>query len=422
MAINNRAKLNASHSNSFFFIPVLYRYIIRELLTPFLSILFVFTGLLFLARSLKLVKLIVNKTASLSDILSLFSLVVPQFLEMAFPMACLLSIIVGFGRLSADSELVVMRSVGLSLKRVLLPVSVFVTCVSLVALLISTVVRPWSSYQLNLGLFRLATQQASSGLVAGTFNSIGPLTIYAREIVNNGELLKDVIIGDQRNPESQKLFIAQNARFKSFEGSRTVTIDLFDGSMQEGTGTNISQTNYSSNSITLTEEEFNSSSEGLQRKKTSEMSTTELYNDMNETKAKLSSDSELRFHLSRLRVELQKRFVLPLSCLAVSLLALSLGIQPSRGASRWALTLSFILGILLIVTYYMFFALASAISENLGSYIEIIMWTPNILFLSTGLLLYHKVSSEKWISVISEFEALMSRSFLKIKGWTTRSR
>lgn len=403
-------------SNSKLYMPILYRYIIRELLTPFLSILFVFTGLLFLAKSLKLVELIVKKTASLLDIISLFALIVPQFLEMAFPMACLLSIIVGFGRLSSDSELVVMRSVGLSLKRLLYPVSGFVIFISLIALLISTVIRPWSSYQLNLGLFRLATQQASSGLVAGTFNSVGPLTIYAREVINNGELLKDVIIGDQRNPESQKLFFAKDAKFRSYEGSRTVTIDLFEGSMQEGTGTNISQTYYSSNSITLSEEELSGSSEALQRKKTSEMSTSEIISNMKETRSTLSQkeDEKLAFHLSRLRVELQKRFVLPLSCIAVGLLALSLGIQPSRGASKWALSLSFIFGILLIITYYMLFALVSALSENIGEYIEILMWVPNSLFMIIGITLYRKVSSEKWISVISEAELLLSKIHKKI--------
>jgi len=339
-------------------------------------------------------------------------------------MACLLSIIVGFGRLSADSELVVMRSVGLSLKRILIPVSFFVICISILALFISTIVRPWSSYQLNLGLFRLATQQASSGLVAGTFNKIGPLTIYAREVINNGELLKDVIIGDQRRPESQKLFFAQNARFKSYEGSRTITIDLFDGSMQEGTGTNISQTNYSSNSITLSEEEFSGSSEALQRKKTSEMSTGELFRNIGLTKEQLKKkgSDKLVFHLSRLKVELQKRFVLPFSCLAVGLLALSLGIQPSRGASRWALTWSFILGILLIITYYMFFALVSAISENLGSFIGTLMWGPNALFFITGLFLYHKVSSEKWISVIGELETVCFSSYAKLSKRFAKNR
>lgn len=390
--------------------PLLYSYVIRELLTPFLAILFVFTGLLFLAKSLKLVELIVKKTASLLDIASLFSLIVPQFLEMAFPMACLLSIIVGFGRLSADSELVVMRSVGLSLKRLLYPVSGFIIGISIVALLISTIIRPWASYQLNLGLFRLATQQASSGLVAGAFNSVGPLTIYAREVLNNGDLLKDVIIGDQRNPESQKLFFAKDAKFKSYEGSRTVTIDLFDGSMQEGTGTNISQTYYSSNSITLTEEELSGSSDAVQRKKTSEMSTAELIKNMGEVKASLRAkpDEKLAFHLSRVRVELQKRFVLPLSCMAVGLLAFALGIQPSRGASKWALSLSFIIGILLIVSYYMLFALVSALSENIGQYIEILMWLPNLFFLIVGIILYKKVSSEQWISVISQIEVLLS--------------
>src|SRR5690606_20362831 len=157
-------------------------------------------------------------------------------LEMAIPMAFLLSIIIAFGRLSSDSELVVMRSVGLSLTKLVLPVLLFSITISILSFFVSLSVRPWANYQLGLGLFRLATAQASSGLVAGTFNEIGPLTIYAREVLDNGSLLKDVLISDRRSPEAQRIFFAQRARLRSNDKTRTVLIQLFDGSMHEGTG------------------------------------------------------------------------------------------------------------------------------------------------------------------------------------------
>jgi len=409
----------------------------KELITPFAVILFIFTGLLFLARSLKLVELIVNKTASLLDIVILFSYVIPQFLEMAIPMAFLLSIIIAFGRLSADSELVVMRSVGLSLTKLVLPVLLFSITISIISSFVSLSVRPWANYQLGLGLFRLATAQASSGLIAGTFNEIGPLTIYAREVLDNGSLLKDVLISDRRSPEAQRIFFAQRARLKSNDKTRTVLIQLFDGSMHEGTGSELSQTEYALNSISISESELADSDDALRRKKTGEMSTRELHKEIldlgerlriekeaentrasttlphDETskntseninkkpQAKDSEDTyEKRFkNLSNLKVELQKRYVLPASCLSVALLALSLGIQPSRGGNRWGMTLSFITGIFFILAYYISFALVSALSETRGSNIEILMWMPNVFFFFLGLLLFKKVGTEKWTSV-----------------------
>ena len=79
------------------------------MVVPFLLSVGVLTGVLFIARVLKLVDLVVNKSIPLFDVVLLFSYVVPGFLEMAVPMALLLGILLAFSRLSADSELVVIR-------------------------------------------------------------------------------------------------------------------------------------------------------------------------------------------------------------------------------------------------------------------------------------------------------------------------
>lgn len=384
---------------------ILYRYIIKELLSPFLLILFVFTGLLFLTRSLKLIELITNKTASIFQVIYIFSLVIPQFLEMAIPMAFLLSIIIAMGRLSTDSEIIVMRSVGFSIKKLLYPLYYFSFFIFCLALIFSLVIRPFSNNELGNNLFKMATAQMSARLLSGTFNEIGPLTIYARESKNNGRLLEDVMISDKRNPEEQKLFFAQNAKFQSDEIKRSIRMELFDGSMQEGVGSNISHTNYSLNSITISEDEISSGSAELDRKKTSEMNTLELLENIRISKAELQNpenakDKKKIFHLSRLRVELQKRLTLPASSLFVGILALALGIQPSRGGSRWGTTISFVSGILTILLYYASFAVSTAISEAQGAYIELIMWIPNTIFFIIGALLFKKIATEEWNSVV----------------------
>ncbi len=320
-------------------------------------------------------------------------------------MACLLAIIVALGRLSADSELVVLRSVGLSLKKILIPVGIFGVLITLSALFISLVVRPWANYNLGLGLFRLATAQVSTGLVAGTFNKIGPLTIYAREIQDNGGLLKDVLISDQRDAENPKLFFAQNAKLRSFEESRQVKFELFEGSMHEGSGGNLSETTYSRNAITISESELEDSNEALARKKTVEMSTNELVSEIAIVKEKISrNDPEVKqLHYSRLRVELQRRIVLPACCISVAILALALGIQPSRGNSKWGPTLSFVTGIIIILSYYILFAVVTAISEESGKLIELYMWLPNLVFFILGIFLFRQISSEKYSSALEMF-------------------
>ena len=149
------------------------------MLSPFLISLLVLTGLLFLIRILKLVELIVHQNVNIVEVGILFSYVIPRFFEIALPMSILIGIIVAFGRLSADSEIVVLRASGLSLTQFVAPVLMFSILVALFTCLITFVVTPNANYKLSLGIFQLAKAKAHSGLVPGVFNQFGDLTVYA---------------------------------------------------------------------------------------------------------------------------------------------------------------------------------------------------------------------------------------------------
>ena len=114
----------------------------REVMTPFIISLVVFTGILFIFKSLKLVELVISKNVPLRDILYLFSLTIPGFMELAIPMATLISVIYAMGRLSSDSELVVMRSFGLQLRQLSAPVIFFSLMTCALGLFITLWLRP----------------------------------------------------------------------------------------------------------------------------------------------------------------------------------------------------------------------------------------------------------------------------------------
>ena len=82
---------------------IIHRYIFREVLTPFLLGLSVFTFILLIARLLKLIELVVNRGLPPAQILRLLAFLMPAFLELTVPMAMLLAILIAFG-LSADAD------------------------------------------------------------------------------------------------------------------------------------------------------------------------------------------------------------------------------------------------------------------------------------------------------------------------------
>ena len=92
---------------------ILHRYIFRESRwRRSLLGLGVFTFVLLIARLLKLIELVVNRGPPADQVLRLFGYLMPAFLEVTVPMAMLLAILVAFGRLSADAEMIAHAQLG----------------------------------------------------------------------------------------------------------------------------------------------------------------------------------------------------------------------------------------------------------------------------------------------------------------------
>ncbi|MCI4348149.1 MAG: LptF/LptG family permease, partial [Thermoplasmata archaeon] len=88
---------------------IIHRYVFREILVPFGFGLSVFTFILLIARLLKLIEMVVTRGVPVTNILRLLAYIMPAFLEVTVPRAMLLAILVAFGRLSADYEMIAMR-------------------------------------------------------------------------------------------------------------------------------------------------------------------------------------------------------------------------------------------------------------------------------------------------------------------------
>src|SRR5436305_11205685 len=104
---------------------ILDRYIFKEILFPFLIALVALTFVAFLAFSREigwLLELIVRQSATVRDIWAITVAYVPNVLTFTIPMAVLVGILTGFGRMSSDSEPIALRANGVSMVRLLAPV------------------------------------------------------------------------------------------------------------------------------------------------------------------------------------------------------------------------------------------------------------------------------------------------------------
>ena len=148
----------------------LFRYLIAEVIPPFFFGLLAFTFILLIGRLLKLIELVVTRGVPLLQIGKLFSLILPTFLELTVPMAFLLAILLGLGRMSNDQELLAMKASGVSPQQVLWPIALLAAIIALMTLALTMFARPAANFALKKELYNIAKSRVGTALREKVFN------------------------------------------------------------------------------------------------------------------------------------------------------------------------------------------------------------------------------------------------------------
>lgn len=348
----------------------LNRYILREIAVPFALGLGIFTLILLIARILKLVEMVVNRGVPLFEVLKLFSYILPAFLEVTVPMALLLGVLVAFGRLSTDSEIVALKTSGVSLYQLMRPVALFACVVYVVALGLSLYARPWGNSLLRNGLYEIAKTRASAGIKEKVFtDDFSGLVIYVDRIEPPGNTLRGVLISDTRDPDQRNTVFAEVGLLVPNEPLHLLVLRLLGGSIHAFYPKDKSyhRTEFSVYDITL---DLNTALARLRprEKDPSEMMLPELRATM---AAKRAAGQPAYVE----SVELQRKFSIPFACLAFGAIAVPLGIRPSRAVRSRGFTLSLVI----IFIYYLLLSLGESLGERGILPAAIALWLPNVL-------------------------------------------
>src|ERR1700730_16846833 len=134
-------------------ITILDRYVAREVLAPFGMGVALLTFALVTGKLLRLTDMVVNHGVSIGEVLGLLAFIMPAFLELTLPMAVLLGVLLGFGRMSGDREMIAARACGVSLYRIAAPVMMVAVIVYVLSSWFAFSVRPWATLSLERRLF-----------------------------------------------------------------------------------------------------------------------------------------------------------------------------------------------------------------------------------------------------------------------------
>lgn len=418
---------------------ILSRYIINEIFFFFFTSLFAFTSILLTVRMLKFAGLIINKGVAASQIATVFLSIIPTFLEIAIPLAALLGVMLALARLSGDSEITVIRASGVSFPQLLSPILISGFILFIFGAFVSGYLKPWGYKTLNSTLFEIARTKSTAGLESGVFNKLGKLTLYSESIDDkSGDLVK-VLVDDKRDELTRKIVIAQSGKILSDVERRDIIFFLEDGYIHEFIDGKYIITKFTSNSIRLDADEIYNSDITTRGLSPKEMNSKELrtsINDFRDAKQRLKNgeelersglpidiqkqmlnaeinEKELSRRMRKLKIESYLRWSMPAAALILALVAMPLGVQPPRVQRTWGPGFSAIIGIFAFIIYYGLLSVGITFSE--GGYIHpyIAAWLPNLIALLVAWFFIHKLSTEKWSSVVEGVQLNLEK--LKIK-------
>ena len=362
---------------------VMNLYIIKELCLPFLFGMGIFTSLgLSIGAVFELIRKVTDSGLYWGVAFKVLILRMPEFIVLAFPMSILLATLMAYSRLSSDSELIALRSIGVNIYRLILPAIVFSLCVVTITFFFNNFVAPAANYEASVTLKQalgetrpdfeteniLFDEYEDIKTEDGQTKEVLTRLFYAEEF--DGEQMKNLTVLDRSRRSVSQIVVARSAQWNVREN----IWDFYDGTIYlvgaEGGYNNV--VHFQHQQLALPQTALDVAQKG---KSTSEMNIFEAQEYLETVKQ--SADEQ---RIRKWQVRIQEKIAIPFACLVFALIGTALGIKPQNSGKAT----SFGICIGLIFAYY----LLSFISQSLGiSGVVpplIAAWLPNFLGLGAA--------------------------------------
>ncbi len=347
----------------------LFGYIFGELLSPYMLSLFILLLTILMVQMFRFTDVILIYGSDLGSILLLLKSLVISTFPIVIPLAFLASILLGYGRMSQDSELVALSSLGYTKRQLLAPAVIlcglsFIFCYYCVSTL-----GPKGVETSKVLSSQIASETLASNLKPGVFLTLGPMTVYVESLDKKNQQFKNFFILDRRNKQPAVVFS------KSGEILKKDNLGSFLKMKKGQIHYNPKEENHAV--IDFDEYNFMTSSESRKRSSTSirAMSNFELQRRLK------SFTPEFKKSHFTYRLELHKRLQLSIVCFVFLFLGAAFGFNIFQRVSRSeSLGICVFLAMSYWILYFIFESLAG--NAKLIAYVYI----PNILFFILSLL------------------------------------
>lgn len=367
-------------------VTVMDRYIAGELIMPFLfgvgafSSIGVAIGVLF-----DLVRRITESGLPLSLALKIFLLKLPYFIGLAFPMSILLACLMVYGRLSGDSELIALRSCGVSVYRLVAPAIVIGLIVTGITFAFNEAIVPTANREANATLNRALNRRdpafREKNILYQEFrrekqpNGVNEKVLsrifYAKQF--DGQRMTGLTILDFSQNGLNQIVASESASWNATDK----TWDFYNGTIYvvapDGSYRNIIR--FKQQQLQLPQTPLNIARNTLDPEEMNIAETREYLELVNQT-----GDQK---QIKKLTLQIQQKLAFPFACLVFALVGATLGSRPQRTSRATGFGIS----LLLILFYYLAISICQALYQFdiLSAFLA--GWLPTLVGLSAGTLL-----------------------------------
>jgi LPS export ABC transporter permease LptG len=378
-------------------LPVLDRYLLTELVSPFCFGGALFTFFLLIDRIYQLTELVITKGVPFHLVVQLLMFMMPSFLAHTLPMALLVAVLLAGGRLAGDLEIIAFKAAGVSVLRLFRPIVLAALLTMSATALLTLVINPIANEEFQRQLFRILQTRAVTGLKERIFNAtFGDVIIYVEDVSTSQVGLRGLLVSDERDPKISRIITAREGRLMTDETNRRITLRLINGAVNEAdvlpaspprlpgveqnpTGGAAAASRYRYTNFAIYDMSLSVDSP----LRVSSVTKPERDLGLWALIARIEELARDPYGRAPYQVELHKRFAFPVAALVFTLVAFPLAVRSHRGGRSIALAGSLVI----LLSYYLLMTSLEgfALRESMAPWVAI--WTPNIVFSIIGLTL-----------------------------------
>lgn len=366
------------------------RYILREILSPTLLCLVIFTMVMVLGRAFKLVDLIINKGVAPSDVLILLSTLLPTIFSLTLPLAFLMGIMIGLGRMSADSETVALKSAGVGLAQLSVPTFVLALIFVLLTGVTNIWLKPWGYSAFATKSFEIASKKATVGFQPRVFmKQFNNLILYANDINDRSGQMQGLFIVEKK-PESTSLVFADSGNILINEETESVTIRLKEGVIhrQQTQSFDNYQLVHFRNYDIQPEVSLAQSTAERTWQKPKEMTTEALLGNI--------ANEESPDKRQELNAELHLRLASPLAPILFVLFGLPFSLQSHRSGR----SSGFVMGLIIFLIYYFLLSSAFTLTKDATLSPWLTFWLGHAVLVAGGIYFLRRSCQERQTFIV----------------------